>query len=75
MNACETYYAHEFDRGFEAGQRGDSGQEPTDCVCRDSWLAGYQYGAAMLELRSEHRAKPVIKPVTAPTNKLKTSVK
>jgi hypothetical protein len=43
--------AHEYDRGYAAGERGDEPHEPADCVCRDSWLAGYHYGRAVRSLR------------------------
>ena len=46
-----TIIALEYERGFEAGERGDEKHEPADCTCRDSWMAGYAYGHAMRDLR------------------------
>jgi hypothetical protein len=44
--------ACEYDRGFAAGERGEEPNEPADCTCRGSWLAGYHYGRAVRRLRN-----------------------
>lgn len=47
-----TVIAWEYERGLEAGLRGEDAHEPADCTCRDSWTRGWLYGKAMRDLRN-----------------------
>lgn len=45
-----TIVAHEWDKGFDAGENGWPKSPPDDCACRKSWLAGYAQGLARRRL-------------------------
>lgn len=47
----ETIAAHEWERGFDAGENGWPKTPPADCADRKSWLTGYAEGLARRRLR------------------------
>ena len=46
--------AHEYEKGFDAGERNAPRREPADCTDRDSWMLGHAYGKAVHDMRNKN---------------------